>query len=126
VLGCDSPLRPGHVNNAGSKVNFPYELKLEPINRALVKFPAGKNFTTEAVLGLLRTIPVGTKLFNVVVRPQPGAAFEKIGEFNLASQCSYSMFADLRLTFQHRRIEDDLALRPEWNQLVKDWCDEMR
>jgi len=109
-------------NNAGDKVNFPFELQLESANRTLAAMPAGKNYTIE-VHKLLSAIPVGTKLYNVRVRSKPGAQFEKIGEMSTASQCTNSMFADLRLAYQHRKMEDDLALRPEWNGQIKDICD---
>jgi len=112
-------------NNAGDKVNFPFELRLESANRTLATMTAGKNYTTE-VHKLLSAIPVGTKLYNVKVRAEPGAEFEQIGELSTASQCTNSMYADLRLAYQHRRMEDDLALRPEWDSLVRGVCDEHR
>jgi len=112
-------------NPAGDNVNFPFEFQLQPVNRSLAAMlgRGWQNYTTE-LFNQLGAIPVGTKLFNVRVMPYPGAALETIGEFSLASQCAPSMYGDDRLAFQHRRIEDDLALKPEWTDMVKEVCDQ--
>lgn len=112
-------------NSAGDNLNFPYELQLEPANTRLAALPRGLNYSTQ-IFNLLSGIPVGTKLFNVRVQAEPGAAFRTIGEFRLASQCAPSSYADTRLRFQHRRIEDDLAIRPEWEAAIREECDQHR
>ena len=42
---------------------------------------------------------------------------------NLESFCvDKSKFADERLFFQHHRIEEDIALKPEWKEKYEEVC----
>ena len=41
-----------------------------------------------------------------------------IGEFILASQTTTSLWGDDHLFFRHQRMDDDLAIHPEWEPYV--------
>ena len=47
----------------------------------------------------------------------------KLGEMVIPNRCvDKSKFADERLWFQHHRIEEDIALKPEWKDKYEEVC----
>ena len=60
---------------------------------------------------------MGTVLFEVFALNDPeelGGQLANIGKIVTASECVTSYFGDEHLYFRHQRMEEDLALRPDW------------
>lgn len=96
---------------------FPYEIIWTPTHAVNTNGAT----TTEALVHMLETIPIGTQLYRVSVYETPWDKYNgkptELGVVATASECRGSKFGDNVLFFKHQRMEDDWALRPEW---VKD------
>ena len=65
------------------------------------------------------TITQGSVLYKVYAMYQPeemGGTEKLIGQIKLASELTTSSFGDEHLYFRHERMDDDLSLKPEWEQ----------
>jgi len=102
--------------NDGSEVTdpvFPFSLRFEPTGE--IEFPddyTGVYFTDQ-----LKLIPDHTHLWKVYGFDAPtelGGVEHYIGDLVTTSHMVTSNFGDHDLFFRHQRLEDDLALMPEW------------
>ena len=94
---------------------FPWNLRFQPSGE--VEFPStvadGYTDYTEQ----LASIPLATNLWDIYAMDKPvelGGTEMKIGQMILNSQLTTSNWGDEHMYFRHERMEDDLALRPEW------------
>ena len=65
----------------------------------------------------LASIPSGTTLYTVYAMDAPkelGGTETKIAEVVTASELTTSNWGDEKMYFRHERMEDDLAIHPEW------------
>ena len=65
----------------------------------------------------LKSIPSGSVLYKVFAMDKPTELFGSetlIGEIKTKSALDLSNFGDEHLYFRHERMDNDLALRPEW------------
>ena len=63
------------------------------------------------------TIPSGSVLYDIYATDMPtelGGVESKIGQFVTASEFTTSLWGDGHMYIRHQRMEEDLALRPEW------------
>ena len=71
----------------------------------------------------MQTIPSGSKLFSIYAFDQPeelGGVEALIGSFVTDSLLLTSYWGDEHMYFRHQRMDDDIALRPEWEPYVPD------
>jgi len=65
----------------------------------------------------LESIPSGSVLYDIFAMDKPeelGGSEKKIGQLKTVSELTSSKWGDEHLYFRHERMDDDLALRPEW------------
>eukprot|EP00760_Papus_ankaliazontas_P004051 PhM_4_TR11681/c2_g3_i1/m.76169 len=96
-------------------VTFPYRLVFHATNATHNRFPSNPNPDDNYFLTQLSMLTPGT-LYYVYVQPTPDADVSPapIGRIDLTSVPTSSKFGDKDMFFQHQRMEDDMALRPEW------------
>lgn len=95
---------------------FPYQLIFQP--SGFPSFPEEEVNDTQLV-DQLTSIPSGTHLFDVYAQEQSHSSAAYLGKLSTRSQCVRSLFGDRRLLFQHQRMEEDFALRPQWMQTAR-------
>ena len=102
--------------NDGTEVTdpvFPFSLRFEPTGE--VGFPDdydGVYFTDQ-----LESIVNHThlwKLYGLDAPVELGGVEHYIGDLVMTTQMTKSTFGDKDLFFRHQRLEEDLALMPEW------------
>lgn len=67
----------------------------------------------------LEKIPSGNTLYDVYATDKPtelGGTEKKIAQIITKSQMTKSNWGDEHLYFRHQRMDDDLAIHPEWTQ----------
>ena len=67
-------------------------------------------------------IPKGTPIYSLKAHSEPA---DKQGTFLgniVVDGCTTSKFGDERLFFQHQRIEEDIALKPDWKAAYMTDC----
>lgn len=90
------------TNQDGSKVGnpkFPFKLVFEPTADVNTKF--SEDYTGTYFTEQLKTIPSGTKLYNVYAVETPDSAEVLIGQLVLTTQLTPSKFGDQYLFFKH-------------------------
>ena len=93
---------------------FPFRLRFEPSGQ--VEFPSD---TYEDYRVQLSTIQAGTTLFKVHAMDAPeelGGQEIYIGDIVTDSEMTTSNFGDEHLFFRHQKADDDIKLKPEWEQ----------
>lgn len=94
---------------------FPWSLRFAP--NPTFNFPSTAADGYTDYMSDLATIPAGTKLYDVYAMDQPaelGGTEMKIASIQTASPLTTSNWGDEHLYFRHQRMDDDLALKPEW------------
>lgn len=92
---------------------FPWQLRFEPTGEAV--FPS--DTFDPPYDQYLMTISEGTNLFKVYAMDQPeelGGTEQYIADFVLRSSPTTTNWGDEHMYFRHQRMDDDLAIRPEW------------
>ena len=72
----------------------------------------------------LMTIPSGTTLYKVYAMDAPaelGGSETYIADLVLTSALTTSKWGDEHLFFRHQVMDDDISLRPEWEQYLDKW-----
>ena len=106
-------------NEALQGPEFPFELILEPNAQLRKRFdsisvdPKYPDLNSQ-----LATLPPQQHLYTMYARSAPGAQPEEIGELVSSSTFTQSTFGDEKLFFKHQKMEEDIALRPEWETLM--------
>ena len=70
------------------------------------------------------SVPVGTVLYTIWAMDKPeelGGVETHIADLVLTSELTTSLWGDQHLFFRHQNMEDDLGLRPEWEQYTEKW-----
>ena len=69
----------------------------------------------------LAKIPAGSKVYDIYAMSAPeelGGTETLIGAFVTASEITTSMWGDDHFYVRHQRMDEDLAIRPEWEPYV--------
>lgn len=77
-----------------------------------------------AYIEQLKSIPADTSLYDVYALdapPQLGGKEQKIGSLKLDGQLVSSKWGDEHLFFRHQKLDDDIKLRPAWNDYLPRW-----
>lgn len=96
---------------AEDEANFPWKLIFRPTAEAKKLFP--DNFESEYT-DQLKRIPIGTVIYDVLAVANPDAEPVKIGGLRSRTQFITSQWADENLFFQHKFMDEDLKVHPEW------------
>ena len=106
--------------NEAEEPIFPFKITLEPAD---VNFPKEKPADLLAFVKLFDDIAIGSSLYSLKAHENPDdIEGHVIGQFVTTDKCVSSLFGDTRLFFQHQRIEEDKALRPEWADAFDAGC----
>ena len=100
-----------------NSVEFPWKLRFAPTGEYEFPSTVAEGYTN--FLDDLMTITQGSVLYKVYAMDQPeemGGTEKLIGQIKLASELTTSNFGDEHLYFRHERMDDDLSLKPEWEQ----------
>jgi hypothetical protein len=93
---------------------FPFRLIFHPRKNVHIQFPEEDptiDFATQLSTQLDRGI-----LYDLYVQDEPDATPVKFGYIETLCQPHTSHFGDVGLFFQHTRMENDFAYRPEWKE----------
>lgn len=69
----------------------------------------------------LGTIPAGAVIYDIYAMDKPaelGGVESQIGQLKAATQFTPSNWGDEHMYFRHERLDDDLAIHPEWEPYV--------
>ena len=94
---------------------FPFSLRFKP--GGAYSFPDSKDPNFNDFRDQLASIAPETILYEVYAMDKPtelGGTESKIAQIVTKSEMTTSNFGDEHLYFRHERMDDDLALRPEW------------
>ena len=94
---------------------FPYRVRISPTG----DFSTGQDYLND-----LNSIPAGSHLYNIYAEDKPceiGGTEQYIGKIIVTSEIVSSLWGDTHLKFRHQRMNDDLALRPEWFPYAYSW-----
>lgn len=72
----------------------------------------------------LATIPSGSLLYDIYATDKPvelGGVESKIGQLVTASEMTTSNWGDTHMFIRHQRMDDDLAIKPEWEPYAPKW-----
>ncbi len=103
------------TGKTASKNVFPWKLRFQPTGK--FEFPSTMSAGYSDFLTDLESIPSGSVLYDIFAMDKPeelGGSEQKIGQIKTASELTTSNWGDEHLYFRHERMDDDLALRPEW------------
>ena len=92
-------------------LNFPFKLVFKPTSQVNTLFP---DDFVQSYMDQLKTIKVGTQIYDVYAVNTPDDAEVKIGTLRTTSEFVSSHWGDEKLWFQHGIMEDDLSVHPEW------------
>ena len=68
-------------------------------------------------------VPHGAALYTFVAYANPDDGVgQELGQLVVDEGCSTSKYGDAKLFFQHQRVEEDIALRPEWESAYMTEC----
>jgi hypothetical protein len=73
---------------------------------------------------MIEKVPANSKLFSLYGMDKPaelGGKESYIGDLVLDGTLTASKWADENLFFRHQKMEDDIALKPEWKPYVGTW-----
>jgi len=95
-------------------LKFPYKLVFQPTVEAqniMTEDPK----TMDEILEAMRTIPIGTTVWNVYAQEDPSNnQLDVLGHVKTTSPVDSSAFGDNSFFIRHQRWEEDMQLRPEW------------
>jgi len=98
--------------NQTNSPNFPFRLVFQPSLKFKSIFPDA--FTTSDLCSQLSTLSAPQPIYHIWAEPQPLATPVLIGYVQMMTSPTASLFGDQTLFFQHQRMEDDLAIFPQW------------
>ena len=106
--------------NKAEEVIFPFKIVFTPadVHTSHTKPPTQKEFFKQ-----FSKIPLKSKLYTIKGYQSPeDQEGVNLGEMTLTGKCTTSYFGDTRLAFKHQRIEEDIALKPEWKNDLQINC----
>lgn len=106
--------------NEAEELVFPFKVTFEPADVSLPEEPP------ESLVAFVKqfdTIAVGTSLYTLKAHADPDdVEGHVLGKVVTTSKCVSSNFGDNGLFFQHQRIEEDRAARPDWGDAFDAYC----
>ena len=101
--------------------NFPFEIHLEPAN---VTFDSKRPSDLNTFMNRFVAIPVGSIIYKLRAFSSPQDTEGTIlGDVVTTGPFTTSKFGDQKLFFRHNNIDEDVALRPEWEAEYRKNCD---
>merc|ERR1711936_104425 len=103
----------------GSEVvdpQFPFMLRFHPTGDIAFSDQYVRPFTED-----LKSIPQGSTLYEVWALDQPvelGGTEKHIADLVLVSEMTTSLWGDKHLYFRHQFMDEDVAIRPEWEEYL--------
>ena len=101
---------------------FPWSLRFVP--NADLDFPATVEAGYTDFRDDLKTITKGTKLYDVYATDVPtelGGTEQKIAQIVTSSEMTTSYWGDEHFYIRHERMDDDLAIHPEWKPYTPEY-----
>jgi len=99
---------------------FPFSLNFVPSSDV----PSFPDEYVESFTDQLMTVPSGTELYKVYAKDGPtelGGTETHIANLVLTSSLTTSVWGDKHLFFRHQKMDDDVDLKPEWDQYLDKW-----
>ena len=122
-VGLSDAARYDQDGNEASDLVFPYKITLKPTGK--VQFSEAKPPTLEDFQRQFKDlITPGMAIYDFHAHRNPDDLVGlKLGQVVIPERCvDKSKFADERLFFQHHRIEEDIALKPDWKEKYEEVC----
>ena len=119
-LGLSNACTYDQEGNVSTKVTFPFKVVFTP---SKVHLSQTKPETLQKFLDRFAEIPTNSTLYTIKGYESPSD--EKgvdLGEMINTGKCLTSYFGDRKLNFYHQRIEEDIALKPEWEKDLQTNC----
>ena len=92
---------------------FPYKIALKPTGE--VNFRDEPSNNRDFLQQFVDLIPDGTTLYTFITYSDPKDVYgTEMGKLVIVDGCYPTKFGDDELFFKHQRLEEDIALRPEW------------
>jgi hypothetical protein len=91
---------------------FPYRLVFQALPDLKAMF--SKQFTTSELCTMISKVPAPRVIYNVYAETDPNDTPQLIGHLSITSQATSSFWADSSMFFEHKRMEDDFGIRPDW------------
>merc|ERR1712108_112172 len=115
----DSPIFPFKITFDTAEVNFPENAPVTARTDAITS----ERSQMKAFMNQFTQIPVGKALYRLRAHSSPADLDGKVlGSLVTTDKCVTSKFGDNKLFFQHRPVEDDQKLRPEWEEAYQKNC----
>jgi len=95
--------------------NYPFQLIFKPNEELRSKFP--DDYETD-YLDQLKSVTVGTEIYDVYALDQPESQPKKIGTLKTTSKMVSSHWGDESLFFRHNYMDIDLKANPSWEKYV--------
>ena len=107
-------------NNYTDSNTFPFKIDFEP--RDIKKF--NENFTSvDDFFSQFKAIPEFSKIYGIRAFESPvDETGSVIGNIKTTGKCDYSQYGDTKLAFRHQKVEEDMALKPEWKEAYEKDC----
>lgn len=100
-------------------------MRFEPSSAVHNSFPKELPGTDAmAYIEQLKSVPANTTLYDVYALNAPtqlGGKEQKIGSLQLDGKLVSSKWGDENLFFRHQKLDDDVKLRPTWNDYLPRW-----
>ena len=122
-VGLSDAARYDQDGNEATDLVFPYKITLKPTGN--VQFTVEKPPTLEAFQRQFKDkITPGMAIYDFYAHSSPyDVNGQKLGQIVVTEKCvDKSKFGDERLFFQHQKIEEDIALKPEWETEYRKVC----
>jgi len=92
---------------------FPYRLIFHPTANYHKLFPSTPSSDDSFFIPQFESMPMG-RVYDVYAIDSPTSGPKIIGYIETTSQATGTKWGDKDMFFQHTRMEDDIALRPDW------------
>jgi len=97
---------------------FPFRLVLHPTTALHKMFPSAPQSGDSFFVDQLSTLQPGV-VYTVLAQREPTSLLDTIGNIVITESPAPSKFGDKDMFFQHTRMEDDVAIRPEWTSDIE-------
>jgi len=116
----DTPIFPFKITFDTAEVNFPENAPVTSLDSSISE---RSDESMKAFMNQFTQIPVGKTLYRLRAHSNPLDVDGKVlGSIVTTDKCVTSKFGDNRLFFQHRPVEEDQKLRPEWEEAYQKNC----
>ena len=122
-VGLADAARYDQDGNEATTLVFPYKITLKPTGN--VQFSETKPPNLEAFQRQFKDkITPGMAIYDFLAHVDPNDVNgRRLGQMVIPERCvDKSKFGDERLFYQHHKIEEDIALKPEWESKYREVC----